>query len=93
MTLMVYMVKNMKKQQHLASVLTRALQVLTKCDTIIIYNSLKIFHDTNGKKIRTVAEAIEMVNKIKPFKVCVQNIQTYNSTDLWIFRDDIINNL
>jgi hypothetical protein len=40
-----------------------------------------------------VAEAINMVDKIKLFKVCVQNIQTYNSTDLWIFEDDIIDNL
>jgi hypothetical protein len=79
--------------EHLASVLTSALQVSTKCDTIIIYDSPKIFHDIDGEKIRTVAEAIDMVDKIKPFKVRVQNIRTYNSTDLWIFGDDIIDNL
>ena len=72
---------------------TRALQVTTKCDSIIIYDSPKIFYDTNGEKIRTVAETIDMVDKIKPFKVRVQNIQTCNSTDLRIFGDNIINNL
>jgi hypothetical protein len=40
-----------------------------------------------------VAEIIKMVDKIKLFKVCVQNIQTYNSVDLWIFGEDIIDNL
>ena len=73
--------------------LTRALQVSTKCDTIIIYDNPKIFHDTDCTRIRIVAEAIEMVDKIKPFKVRVQNIRTYNSKDLWIFGDDIIDNL
>jgi UDP-glucose 6-dehydrogenase len=71
-----------KAAEHLASVLTSALQVLTKCDTIIIYNSLKIFYNIDGKKIRTVAKAIDIVDKIKLFKVRVQNIRTYNSTDL-----------
>jgi hypothetical protein len=45
------------------------LQVSTNCDTIIIYDSPKIFHDTDGTRIRAVAEAIELVDKIKPFKV------------------------
>ena len=40
---------------------TRALQVSTKCSTIIIYDSPKVFHNTNSEKIRTVAEAIDMV--------------------------------
>jgi hypothetical protein len=38
--------------EHLASVLTRALQVSTRCDTIIIYDSPKIFHDTDSKAFR-----------------------------------------
>jgi hypothetical protein len=79
--------------EHLVSMFTRALQVSTKYDTIIIYDSPKIFHDIDSEKIRTVAEAIDMVDKIKPFKIRVQNIRTYNNIDLWIFRDDIINNL
>jgi hypothetical protein len=79
--------------EYLASVLTRALQVSTKCDTIIIYDSPKIFHDTDGTRIRTVAKAIEMADKIKPFKVRVQNIRTYNSKDLWNFGDELIDNL
>jgi hypothetical protein len=79
--------------EHLASVLTRALQVSTKCDTIIIYDSPKIFHDTDGEKIRTVAEAIDMVDRSKPFKVRVQNIRTYNCKDLWNFGDELIDDL
>jgi hypothetical protein len=88
-----YSQEHKEAAEHLASVLTRALQVLTKYDTIIIYNSLGIFYNTNSEKIRTVAETIEMVDKIKPFKVRVQNIRTYNSANLWIFGKDIINNL
>jgi hypothetical protein len=72
---------------------TRALQVTTKCDTIIIYDSPKIFYNTNGEKIGTVAETIDMVDKIKPFKVRVQNIRTYNSKELWIFGDELFDNL
>jgi len=57
--------------EHIASILTRALQNSTKCDTIIIYDSPKIFHNTNSEKIRIVVEVIDIVNKIKLFKVRV----------------------
>jgi hypothetical protein len=68
--------------EYLAFMFTRAFQVSTKYDTIIIYDNPKIFHDIDGEKIRTVAEAIDMVDKIKPFKIRIQNIRTYNSIDL-----------
>jgi hypothetical protein len=51
--------------------LTRVLQVSTKYNTIIIYDSLKIFHNTNSEKIRIVVEVIDIVNKTKLFKVRV----------------------
>jgi len=51
--------------------LTSVLQVLTKCNTIIIYDSPKIFHNINSEKIRIVVEVIDIVNKIKLFKVRV----------------------
>jgi hypothetical protein len=79
--------------ERLASVLTRALQVSTKFDTIIIYDSPSRFHDTDGTGIRTVAMAIEMVDNIRPFKVRIQNIRTYNSKELWVFGDVLFDNL
>jgi hypothetical protein len=79
--------------EYLALVLSRALQVSAKCDIILIYDSPKIFHDTDGTRIRIVVEAIAIVDKTKPFKVQVQNIRTYNCKDLWNFGDELIDNL
>jgi hypothetical protein len=68
--------------EYFVSVFTRVFQVSTKCNTIIIYDNPKIFHDTNSEKIRTIVEVINMVDKIKLFKVSVQNIRIYNSINL-----------